>query len=172
MSKIIKYEPSRIEKPARLLDVPSAWVGLESILPSIIDSFCVNRETAVDFGVDYGYSTVAFSNYFKKVIGVDPVLDHVSVNDFKNIELKQQRFEDFIANNDNQYDLIHVDIEHWFQTTYDCGTWAVHHAPVVLFHDTMSFTDVLRACLKIADENNMMFYNYPQHHGLGILVRK
>lgn len=180
-----EFKPDKIEKPARLIECASAWKGLESILGSVVDSFCAHRETAVEFGVEYGYSLVAMSNFFDKVIGVDTfsgdshagygtTMEHAKRNtaEFENISLVKSDWREFAnKNEDKQFDLIHVDIEHWFQTTYDCGLWAIHHAPVVLFHDTISFIDVLRTCKKLSEENNMSFYNYPLYNGLGILRR-
>lgn len=186
---IIKYEPSRMFTPAKLPNVPTAWRGLESIIASIIEKFNLKNEIALEFGVDYGYSTGALANFFNKVIGVDTFLGdkHAGARDnlrqqaenalkgFDNIELITSSFEDFIKNPENegkQFDLIHIDIVHDFQPTYDCGSWAVKHAPVVIFHDTDSFPEVRQAVMKIAEDNALKFYNYPNNHGLGILVKE
>jgi hypothetical protein len=142
--------------------------------------------TALEFGVEYGYSTAAMANFFQHVTGVDTfegdghsgrhesILESTKNNlrDFNNITLVKEDFKDYIGKDSNQYDLIHIDIEHFFQPTYDCGSWAVHHAPIVLFHDTVSFIDVFKAVTKVADENRMKFYNFAGYHGLGILIRQ
>jgi hypothetical protein len=71
------------------------------------------------------------------------------------------------------FDLIHVDAEHSFYDTFGIGDWACTHAPVVLFHDTVSFPDtVMPACRDLAAKHDRMFFNYDQAHGLGILVDK
>ena len=71
-------------------------------------------------------------------------------------------------------DLIHVDGEHGYYDTFGCGDWACQHAPVVVFHDTLSFPDtVMPACKDLASKHDRAFYNYTGHvHGLGILVDK
>jgi hypothetical protein len=71
---MILYSPRKINLPPKLIDVPSAWKGLESILLDLIERFRIPRNTALEFGVDYGYSTVALSNYFSRVIAVDHLL--------------------------------------------------------------------------------------------------
>ena len=40
-------------------DWPSAWKGLEGILPAIIKRFNVSQNAALEFGVEYGYSISA-----------------------------------------------------------------------------------------------------------------
>jgi hypothetical protein len=71
------------------------------------------------------------------------------------------------------FDLIHVDGEHGYYDTFNCGDWACAHAPVALFHDTVSFPDtVMPACRDLAAKHDRMFFNYDQAHGLGILVDK
>src|SRR5579859_2806731 len=87
----INYVPKKIEKPAKLIGASSAWVGIESILADIIDTFSVKRGTALEFGVEYGYSTAALSNYFEHVIGVDTFKGDVHVevrDDYKHIAEK------------------------------------------------------------------------------------
>jgi hypothetical protein len=181
------YTPLVISKPPHLIDVPSAWKGLESILWDIIYRFGIQKNTALEFGVDWGYSTVALSNFFKHVIGVDHFRGDVHAgsrdNSFEqtvktillpypNISLVNSSFEDFIQDNNNRYNLIHIDIVHQYEPTYQCGLWSAHHADIVIFHDTESFPDVKRAVGDIAKETNMQFYNYPFYNGLGILSIK
>jgi hypothetical protein len=52
-------------KPDNYLDVISAWKGLEQIIPDIIQRFSLNTNTMLEFGVDNGFSTAIFSNYFQ-----------------------------------------------------------------------------------------------------------
>jgi predicted O-methyltransferase YrrM len=183
---MILYSPRKINLPPKLIDVPSAWKGLESILLDLIERFRIPRNTALEFGVDYGYSTVALSNYFSRVIAVDHFKGDVCAgfrdNDFENrvrhtlspysnIEVIASNFEDFIQNNTEQYDLVHIDIVHEYTPTYQCGLWAAKHANAVIFHDTESFPEVKRAVGDIAAQENMLFYNYPHCCGLGILSK-
>jgi hypothetical protein len=181
------YIPHTTFKPLHLIDVPSAWRGLESIMLDILNRFGVPREAALEFGVDWGYSTVALSNFFKQVIGVDHFQGDVHAgsrdNSFEqkvrtallpypNISLITSSVDDFIRDNNNRYNLIHIDIVHNYEPTYQCGLWAANHADIVLFHDTESFPDVKRAVGDIAKATNLRFYNYPFCNGLGILSVK
>jgi len=178
------YSPSKFENPKNLIDVPSAWVGLETILSDIMDRFSVRHKTALEFGVEYGYSTVALSNYFEQVVGVDTFKgDEHTQNgeiDFDKvakdlspytIQLLKMDYREFIKLTDRQFDLIHVDIVHTYEDTYDCGEWSVYHAPIVLFHDTESYPQVKKAVSDLARRHGLNFYNYPECNGLGILCR-
>lgn len=125
-----------------------------------------------------------FSNYFKSVTGVDKFIgdehtkhkgDHYdstkeSLADFKNIELFRADYKDWIKNDNNQYDFAHVDIIHNYKETYECGLWSVEHSKCCVFHDTESFPGVRRAVSDIAKKTGKTAYNYPYHHGLGIIV--
>lgn len=177
------YTPSRFEQPKNLLDVPSAWKGLEWIIKDIIETFRIKTEKALEFGVEYGFSTVALSNYFDKVIGVDTFLgDEHSRTEMteglyeavksvmpSNVQLIQSRYQDY--KDDSHYDLIHVDIVHTYKDTLACGDWALNHSNLVIFHDTESFKEVMRAVQDLASKHNVEFYNYPKCYGLGILCR-
>jgi hypothetical protein len=79
-------------------------------------------------------------------------------------------YKEWITKDTSQYDLIHVDIVHTFEDTLACGRWAADHAPVVLFHDTESFSEVKRAVAAIAEDTGKTFYNYPHCYGLGIVA--
>ena len=92
-----------------------------------------------------------------------------NLNDFKNISLVKSDYKDFIKENDNSYDLIHVDIIHTYEATYECGLWAAEHSDCTLFHDTESFSSVKKAVRDIAKKSGKKFYNYPYYSGLGIL---
>lgn len=185
---MIEYKPQIIRKPEKVLEnVGTAWVGLESIIEDIVNRFNIERKNALEFGVENGYSTVAISNFFEKVVGVDTFVGDVHAGQhtdnfqevknrlapFQNIELVQSDYKDFIkTHNLSIYDFIHIDIVHTFDETYECGRWAIDHSKIVIFHDTLSFPDVNKAVGKIAEEKNITFYNYPNCHGLGILVNE
>jgi len=85
--------------------------------------------------------------------------------------LHQARFQDWIKYDADIYDLIHVDIVHNYQETYDCARWAIDHANVVLCHDTVTFPDVMCAVQDVSLSAECKLYNYQPCHGLGILVR-
>lgn len=187
MVEILPYYPKFYVKMPKLPEVGSAWAGVDTILYDIIARFNVPQLKALEFGVQFGYSTAALANAFEQVVGVDTfvgdehagyVEDHFKqtrdkLADWPNIKLIQARFQDYILFDEfARYDLIHVDIVHTYKETYLCGKWAVKHAPVVLFHDTEEFPDVMSAVRDLADDFNRTFYNYPRFHGLGILVKQ
>lgn len=182
---IIPYVPT-IRAALKVADVPSAWRGLEEVLIDIVIRFNVDIGKALEFGVEHGFSASALASIFRTVRGVDSFMgDQHSgfhedefkqsrdrLKDFPNVELIQARYEDFILFDESRYGLIHVDIVHSYIDTYNCGNWAVKHAPVTLFHDTQSFPEVKQAVADIAWDNGLRFYNYEPCHGLGILVRE
>lgn len=192
VNRVIQYIPEFIVRPPWLVDVPTAWTGAESILFDMMKRFKIHPGTALEFGVDYGYSTSALANCFNRVIGVDHfkgdhhagdrqenLYEHVqkTLKDYKNIELYKSDYGDFIASCDapgciRNYDLIHIDIVHDYKPTSELGRWAVEHSNVVLFHDTIAFPDVRRAVQDIAWETGRTFYEWQVGPGLGMLVKE
>jgi hypothetical protein len=184
--EVIPYKPSHIILPEKLLtDKPTAWKGLESIIEDIIRRFELKTDLCVEFGVEFGYSAVAFSNYFNKVIGVDTFMgdthtnfkgDHYTetskrLEAFTNIELVQADYQTFTQQNPTLHaDLIHVDIVHDYEHTFACGLWSAQHSKCTIFHDTETFIDVRKAVRDVAKATGKRFYNYPNHCGLGIVV--
>ncbi|MCF2447555.1 class I SAM-dependent methyltransferase [Dyadobacter sp. CY345] len=180
------YEPSKLTKPEKLLDVISAWKGLELIIEDILDEFSIGRENCIEFGVEFGYSTVVFSNYFKKVTGVDTFEGDIHTDNkenhyeqtkeklsvYKNIELFKSDYQNWIFKDNSRYDFAHVDIVHTYKETFECGLWTANHSDCTIFHDTESFPEVKQAVLDIAKATGQSVYNYPNHYGLGILVDK
>lgn len=167
---------------------PSGWVGLERILPSLVRMFCKGRKTALEFGVEYGYSTATLAQLFDHVTGVDWFKgdEHSGEREdyfeksqsnlarWNNIRLIKSSYQDFISDPLNgiwKADLIHVDVVHTYQATYECGRWAADHSPVVIFHDTaFIWPEVPAAIERIAEETGRSFYNYRPCNGLGVLV--
>jgi len=183
--KEINYVPRNLAVPAKLIESKSqAWVGLESIILDIIEFSKIDRNSMLEFGVEFGYSTAAFANYFKKVRGVDvftgdPHAGHFgdiydltknNLKEFNNIELIKADYKDYILSDSSNYDLIHVDIIHTYEATYECGLWSAEHSKCTLFHDTQSFPEVKKAVADIAKKTNKKFYNYRECNGLGILI--
>lgn len=181
----IDYIPGMLVEPPRLIESKSkAWVGLEKILLDVIGFANIRRHKALEFGVEFGYSTAAIANYFDEVTGVDTFagdehagfhgdilkLTTQNLRDFGNIRLVRSDYRDFIASNDDRYDLIHVDIVHTYKDTLDCGMWSAEHSDCTLFHDTQSFPYVKKAVSEIARRTGKKFYNYRQCNGLGILI--
>jgi len=185
---MIPYQPKSISTPERVLaDVPSGWKGLETILGSIVEEFCPQRRIALEIGVEFGFSTVALSNFFDLVIGVDHFQgdDHAGktpegidryhetkerLAPYENIELVNMPWEQYIYCNERHWDLIHYDARHDFHDTYTAVYWACQHAPVVLVHDITWFADVRPACERVAKDLNKQAYGFSDYNGLGILV--
>lgn len=184
---MIPYEPKVYRSAPRFLDAPTAWQGVETILYDIIDRFDIKTDCALEFGCDYGFSTVALSGYFKRVIGVDWFKGdpHAGYRDegqwnavsnalslFDNITLIRSSIEDFTANSSGHYDLIHIDIFHEYIPTFSAAIWALDHTDLVMLHDTRSFPPVMAACEAAAKEAGVNFYELPKFHGVGILTRR
>lgn len=181
-----EYIPIIRDNPI-IIDVQSAWGNITTIIKDIIQRFELKTNIALEFGVETGYSTSAIANYFNTVIGVDTFRGDfesiVSTNPsnfetvkailkgYPNILLIESRFEDFIKFKQSRFDLIHIDIIHTYQPTFDCGEWVVNHSDCVIFHDTVTFPEVLRAVTDLSEKYDLDFWNYTEGHGLGILVR-
>lgn len=192
---MINYELKKADNP-KVIDVLSAWQPLAYVIKDILDRFNVKRNLALEFGVERAYSTSAFANYFKKVIGVDPfnwtLADGFSrdfesvkelVKDYTNIELIKGFSEEFINSHyHDRFDLIHIDIgydTHCYATTFPSAEWAVQHSDCVLFHDTVSFPEINKVCEELSVKFGFDYYNYSepvgpagQVCGLGILIKK
>ena len=183
----IEYTPIERNNSLRLAtQMPSAWGDIPTILGDIIKRFDISTESAIEFGVEWGYSTSAISNYFERVVGIDTFegdvhsglkvdnLEKTSefLSEFKNIELRQASYQEYIKYRSEKYNFAHVDIVHTYEDTYACGEWCVKNCDVVVFHDTVSFPDVYRACSDLAKNYDMEFHNYRLSNGLGILVKR
>lgn len=185
---MIIYNPEKMYQGVmRVFSSDSAWLGLERIIPDIIRDFKIPTQLALEFGVDKGYSSSVLSNFFEKVIGVDTFQSdaHTGKRDseqyeitknnlkqFCNIELVKSSFEEYISNNENHYNLVHIDIVHEYEPTFKCAEWAVMHSNITILHDTESFPAIKLVCQHVAARHNIKFYNYTQNNGLGILVKK
>ena len=178
------YKPVSKKSPEKMIDIVSAWKGLELIIEDIIIQFNLKRNSCIEFGVEFGFSAVVFSNYFDKVTGVDTFEgdEHTKNKDehfeetkarlsvYENIKLFKSDYQNWIPTDNDHYNFAHVDIVHNYKETYECGLWAAQHSDCVVFHDTESFPEVRRAVIDIARATGFKMYNYPYHFGLGILV--
>jgi hypothetical protein len=178
------YEPAVYERPPHVLSRYSAWRGLEYVIADIITRFDLKTDSCLEFGVEFGFSTVVFANHFRSVVGVDLFTgdphagfheDHfasttASLAAYPNIRLFQKDYRDWIRTDLSTYDLIHVDIIHTYSATFECGLWSAQHSQCTLFHDTESFPEVKRAVAAVARRTNKRFYNFPLYFGLGIVV--
>lgn len=181
---VLPYVPNRREVPARVLEVFSAWKGIENILADLIERFDISTEACLEFGVEFGFSTAALSSYFDRVTGVDTfqgdqhtgnrrdIYTETSnrLSPYKNIELVRSDYKQFIQKDHGSFGIIHVDIVHTFADTFACGLWSARHSQCTIFHDTESFPQVKRAVTEIARATGKQFFNFTESHGLGILV--
>ena len=181
------YEPKKRDKPNCFTEKPSAWGDIPTIIKDIIERFNLKTEKALEFGVEFGYSTTCLANYFDSVVGVDTFVGDIHTGTYEdhfemtsknmkpwpNIKLIKSRFEDYIVNNEEMFDFCHIDIVHTYQPTFDAGEWAIQHCPVTIFHDTHSFAKSVGFAVKdLAEKYDLEHYDYPHSHGLGILVNK
>lgn len=172
---------------SKRVDVSSAWKGLEDYIFPIIKQFNLKQDIALEFGVDHGYSSDILSQAFNKVVGVDSFVGDIHIihtqgeefyntvkNSFEgtNVEIVRASFEDFIKDNNNHYDLTHIDIVHEYEPTFACADWAIQHSDVVILHDTESFPEIKRVCQDISAKHDVGFYNITEHFGLGVLYKK
>lgn len=183
---MIEYIPMERDTPRLFTGKNSAWGDIPTIIKDIINRFNIKTDKALEFGTEFGYSTSAFANYFDKVVGVDIftgdmhagfVQNHYeetksNLSSWSNIELVKSDYRDYIRENNDRYDMIHIDIVHTYNETFECGEWAINHSDVVVFHDTLSFPEIMRVCEDLSTKYNLEFHNYRYSHGLGILVRK
>ena len=181
---VIPYIPAHRESPARSLQVVSAWEGIQNILADLIERYQIDTRRCLEFGVEYGFSTVALSSYFDSVIGVDifhgdrhtankqdifqETVDRLSP--YPNIKLIRSDYRDFIRQDHGTFGLVHVDIIHTFADTFACGLWSANHSQCTIFHDTESFPQVKQAVVEIARATGKQFYNFQESYGLGIVV--
>ena len=186
MNTVKKFIPQTRRELDIKINQDSAWGNIPTILHDIISRFNIKTNKAIEFGVEYGYSTAALANYFDKVTGVDiftgdehagykgDIYEETKNNliGYQGIELIKKSYQEYIINNNERYDFAHVDIIHTYEDTFKCGEWCVLHADVVIFHDTLSFPEVFKACLDLSRKYNLDFYNYEESYGLGILVKK
>lgn len=182
--KINNYTPTLYDTPSKLIDIESAWKGHHIIIKDLIFNFNLGTDNCLEFGVEFGFSTVALSNYFQEVTGVDLFTGDIHTDfkgdhyqetterllPYKNIKLIKEDYKDWISRDNEVYNLIHVDIVHTYEDTFQCGLWSAKHSQCTIFHDTESFPEVKKAVTDIARKTGKKFYNYTKHHGLGILV--
>jgi hypothetical protein len=181
---ITPYLPQHRQAPPRMLTTVTAWKGIESILADMIEKFYIPTNSCLEFGVEFGYSTAALSSFFDSVVGVDTFLGdkHTRIDEdlydatlnrlsrFENIKLIRSDYQNWIENDKNVYDLIHVDIVHTYKDTFACGMWSALHSKCTIFHDTESFPAVKAAVRDIARKTGKSFYNFEESNGLGILT--
>lgn len=182
---MIEYVPEKYTEVEKRLNVMSAWIGLERIIGDIKKRFNIGSSSALEFGTGTCYSAVALSNYFDSVVTVDSWVegghqDPESVFKFvkeellfpyKNITPVLMNYHEYIKQDNKQYDLIHIDIEHTYEQTFPCGDWAMQHADIVIFHD-YPIEGVGQSLRELSKKYKVNYHYFPPYHGLGILSRK
>jgi hypothetical protein len=178
------YIPMALEIPEKLLLYDSSCGGLESLIRNLLEQFNLKNDKCLESGVEYGYSTDAFSNYFRQLTGVDKFTGDVqtglkinyynvaskSLFLYSNLKLIQAGYRDFIKDNSEQYDFIHVNIVHDYKHTFECGLLSAKHSKCTIFHDITNYREVKRAVDEVAPQTGKRFYNYHKYYGLGIVV--
>ena len=181
---VLPYTPGNRQPPPRRLPIRSAWTGHEEILADLIQRFQLRTDRCLEFGVEYGFSTVALSSYFDSVIGVDTFQGDRHTNNiqdiytealentapYPNVQLIRSDYQTFTKTSHGTFGLIHVDIIHTFADTFACGLWSANHSQCTIFHDTESFPAVKQAVREVARATGKKFYNFPESYGLGIVV--
>lgn len=186
----IPYNPGYMIPLLGLPNPGSAWRGLDGILPALINDFNIGTSECLEVGVEGGYSTAALAHYFESVTGVDHFKgdEHSGIKEdaerlqqetraalskWPNIRIVNADCFDWMLGTEPlaHYDLVHLDLVHTYEATYCAALWACDRADLVILHDTHSFPDVMRACQDAADAKRRVLYDFPDHHGLGILAK-
>lgn len=168
-----------------LLKVPTGWKGLETFMVPIMERYNIKNDLALEFGVDSGYSCHVLSQLFNKVIGVDTFqgdihIGHSQGDEFfkqtkerlnrPNIELVRANYKDYIKTDNRNYDLIHIDIVHLYNETFECAEWSIQHSRVVILHDISSFNAIHKVCADLEAKHKVIFNRtITNYHGLGVL---
>ncbi len=137
---ILPYEPEHRQLPPRILDVFSAWKGIESVLGDLITRFDIGTGRCLEFGVERGYSTAALSCFFDSVTGVDTFVGDKHTGEWSDL------YDSTLSRLSN-FDNIRI-----VRSNYQ--NWIGHK----------------RAVIDIARKSGKTFYNFKEFYGLGILI--
>lgn len=179
------YLPVR-KWPYKIKEVVSDWRGFENYMLSIVDTFKVTRNSALEFGVGSGYSTDILSKLFNCVVGVDGYIGArdsqeqrylIYENVYKkfndtNVELVRKSHTEYIKSETRIFDLIHVDLGDHPTDVYECTEWSVQHSNVVILPNTYSCENIDKVCTDISTKFNITYFNVKDGYGLGILYRQ
>lgn len=133
-----------------LLEIPSAWHGLEDIANWIVET--VRPHVTVDLGVDHGFSTCVLATAgFGKVYGIDLNDDRLNYarkfaleHAIYNVEFICADYNTVAAQWSLPVDILHIDGHHDYENvSKDFNTWVPHlrQGGVLLMHDIDSFKD-------------------------------
>jgi len=170
-----------------LSGIPSAWneppKSHREFAKWLIEK--LNPEVIVELGVDYGYSAFVMSLYSKgKVYGIDcfAVIKNVyrKTDDYKfvldikeklkldNLEIIKGYFDEVVKTWDKPIDILHIDGLHKYkECKNDYEKWSpfVKDDGVILFHDTISYSDQVGVAFSEVDLPKLTFTN---SNGLGV----
>jgi hypothetical protein len=119
IADIKPYKPKKLRQPEKMLEIVSAWKGLELIIEDIIDEFGLGRKRCIEFGVEFGYSAVVFSNFFESVTGVDTFEGDVhTVNKNEHFEETSKRLAAY-----TNIKLVKSDYRDWIIQTIKDTIW-------------------------------------------------
>lgn len=171
---------------------PSAWIGHEEWATRLVET--IKPTTIIDLGVDYGFSTFSFAypkighiygidwfkgdinagfrNTYDYVMGTydkvkkDFGVDNITfiASDFKNAAVGLKKIIETA-------DIIHIDGDHSYEAVsenFADFSIFLHDKSIVLFHDTISFSDTVG---KFFEELDGFKINHTESHGLGIWTR-
>lgn len=101
----------------------------------MIERFDIGTHRCLEFGVEFGYSTVTLSSFFNSVWALihfwETSIRLITMMSIKKrsagypasptSQLIRSDYKDWIQKDENDYDLIHVDIIHSYADTFACG---------------------------------------------------
>jgi predicted O-methyltransferase YrrM len=163
----------------QVFDKPSVWVGLESRYRDLIGNIGQVKRI-VDLGVDYGFSTFHFAMHYPdaEVIGVDNFMLHSDseawvnqhVHLFPNVKIIKGQVAEVGKSFCEPVDLLHIDAIHTYEAVAaDFAAWnhIVRSGGRVIFHDTISFSEVGRFFHELEGDKSEIF----EYNGLGCWIK-
>ena len=161
----------------KLLDIPSAWIGLEHVANWIVET--VRPHVTVDLGVDHGFSTCVLATAgYGKVYGIDRRADilakaqaYADTLGLKNIELICDDYNLVALGWERPVDILHIDGDHDYESVVrDFASWQGHLRPggILLMHDLDSFPDGPGRVFNTIEWPKWVLRD---HHGLGVLTK-
>ena len=165
--------------------LPSAWKGHRKFTEWLMQR--LQPKVSVELGVDYGYSLFCMAKEKQgQVYGVDLFIgdEHaghhndaeaivhqvISKNQYNNITIIKQDFNQAAASWNKPIDLLHIDGLHTYEAVKnDWEKWTKHLTAggVVIMHDTVSYDGVRQ----FYNEISWPKLNFTQSAGLGVASR-
>lgn len=161
----------------QLLEIPSAWKGLEHFAVWLVDQ--LRPRVIVDLGVDHGFSSCALATPgYGTVYGVDNrivELDFAKANAAKlgltNVVFICDDFQVLAKEWRLPIDILHIDGNHSYESARkDFDTWVPHVRPggVILMHDLEAFPDGPGV---VFNETPWVKWSVKEYCGLGVITK-